>query len=235
MSEKFDEFLEEVENDIRQERLLNLWKKYRKFSAVALSGILFITAGIILWKNYDYNNKVRISEKFISARDLVDKKELTQALALFEQIEKSSNKTYQLLALFQKAAILSELGQPENIKKTVTVYQEIAANSKVEKIYRDFATLLEIILEADQGNASLTDLITKVTPLTEQSNPWYPMAIELKAILYEKMGNISEAISLFALIVRDPKTPEGIAMRSQLMTQLLSSQLPDISVPEKVS
>ena len=49
MAEKFDEFLEEVEKDIRQEKFLKLWKQYGKQVIGVFSAIIVIIIGYNLW------------------------------------------------------------------------------------------------------------------------------------------------------------------------------------------
>jgi hypothetical protein len=71
MAEKFDEFLVEVENDIRKEKMLQLWKQYGKQVVAGVVGIIILISGYNFWSYYEQNKRTQMAEKLIAAQDFI--------------------------------------------------------------------------------------------------------------------------------------------------------------------
>jgi hypothetical protein len=222
MAEKFDEFLEEVEKDIRQEKLLNLWKQYGKHVIAAVIGVIVLIVVYNLWGQYDQNKRIQMAEKMISAQELIAKGETEKAKAILNSLS-GSGSTYQQLGLFQKAGLLVQEGSAENIKEAVSLYNELSANTKVDPLWRDLATLLSVMISMDLPDRKAEELLNKLNTLTDDKNPWRYLAKEMKAVLLYQKGDAAQSMELFARLVQDNQTPPGISMRSRLMVQIVST------------
>ena len=66
MADQFDEFVQEVENDIRQEKLRDLWDKYGKIASSVIGGVLTIGVGITLWQNHQTDVSLKLSDTLIA-------------------------------------------------------------------------------------------------------------------------------------------------------------------------
>lgn len=227
MAEKFDEFLEEVEKDIRQEKLLNLWKKYGKQVTAGLVGIIIIVAGYNLWSQYEHNKQVQMAEKLITAHELMAQGELVKAQAILTDLSQQSRSIYQSLALFQKAALLFQEGSPEKSREAINIYNQLGANNKMDPLWRDLAAFLSVMISIDMQGQKVDDLLAKLEPLTQDDNPWRYFAKEMKGLLLYRKGDKSQSTEIFARLVQDNQTPQGISLRSRLMVQILSAGLND--------
>lgn len=222
MVDKFDEFLEEVKKDIRQEKFLNLWKRYGKSAVGGVIGILMLTVGYNLWGHYEHNKRVAMAEKLMSAQDYVIQGNTDKALAFLDDLSASSYATYQSLALFQKAGILRKESKP---LEAIAIYKELSENSKLESIWRDLASLLMAITSMDQPNIKEEELINRLNALISDNNPWQYFAREIKGTLLYRKGEKDQAAELFARLIQDNQTPPGISMRAKLMAQIVSTAL----------
>ncbi len=225
MAEKFDEFLKEVQNDIRKEKLLQLWKQYGKQVTGVVVGIIILVSGYNFWSYYEKNKRTQMAEKLIAAQDFIGQGETEKAQTILSSLAVESHSAYQPLALFQKAGLLLQLGQkPEEILQT---YQQLSANTKIDPLWRSLATLLGVMVSIDQPNAKFDDLLAQLAPITTDQNPWRYLANEMKGVLLHRKGDNTQAAEIFAKLVQDNQTPSGISMRARLMVQIVSADITD--------
>jgi hypothetical protein len=225
MAEKFDEFLQEVQNDIRKEKLLQLWKQYGKQVTGVVVGIIILVSGYNFWSYYEKNKRTQMAEKLIAAQDFIGQGETEKAQTILSSLAVESHSAYQPLALFQKAGLLLQLGQkPEEILQT---YQQLSANTKIDPLWRSLATLLGVMVSIDQPNAKVDDLLAQLAPITTDQNPWRYLANEMKGVLLHRKGDNTQAAEIFAKLVQDNQTPSGISMRARLMVQIVSADITD--------
>lgn len=222
MAEKFDEFLVEVENDIRKEKMLQLWKQYGKQVVAGVVGIIILISGYNFWSYYEQNKRTQMAEKLIAAQDFIGQGETEKAQTILSSMATGSPTVYQQLALFQKAGLLSQ--KPEEMRE---IYQQLAANTKIDPLWRDLATLLKVMVSIDQPNAKIDDLLMELSALTTNQNPWRYLANEIKGVLLHRKGDNTQAAELFAKLVQDNQTPSGISMRARLMVQIVSADIID--------
>lgn len=222
MAEKFDEFLVEVENDIRKEKMLQLWKQYGKQVVAGVVGIIILISGYNFWSYYEQNKRTQMAEKLIAAQDFIGQGETEKAQTILSSMATGSPTVYQQLALFQKAGLLSQ--KPEEMRE---IYQQLAANTKIDPLWRDLATLLKVMVSIDQPNAKIDDLLMELSTLTTNQNPWRYLANEIKGVLLHRKGDNTQAAELFAKLVQDNQTPSGISMRARLMVQIVSADIID--------
>lgn len=225
MAEKFDEFLEEVENDIRKEKLLQLWKQYGKQVVSGVVAIIILIAGYNLWSYYQQNKRIQMAEKLISAQDLISQGETEKAQTILNSLAVDSHGAYQPLALFQKAGLLLQLGQKPG--EAIQIYQQLSANTKVDPLWRSLATLLGVMASMDQPDAKTDDLLAQLSSLTTDQNPWRYFAHEITGVLLHRKGESTKAAETFARLVQDNQTPAGISMRARLMVQIVSADTTD--------
>lgn len=225
MAEKFDEFLEEVENDIRKEKLLQLWKQYGKQVMGVVVGIVILIAGYNFWSHYEQNKRIQMAEKLIAAQDFIGQGETEKAQTILSDLAVESHSGYQSLALFQKAGFLLQLGQKPG--DVLQIYEQLSANTKIDPLWRSLATLLGVMVNIDQPNAKVDDLLVQLSPLTTDQNPWRYLANEMKGVLLHRKGDNVQAAGIFAKLVQDNQTPPGISMRSRLMVQIVSADITD--------
>jgi hypothetical protein len=227
MTEKFDEFLNEVENDIRQEKLLTLWRRYGKAVTAAIIGVVVTVTGYSLWQYYDYNVRLKLSEKLNAAQELIASGNTEKALSILEDLTTKDSETYGHLAAFQKAGLLLKDGTSAQKAEAVDIFRRLAKNTKLDSLWRDLSTLLEIIACMDQPDYKNGDLISRLDMLVKEDNPWRHLAREMKGVLLYKNGQLLPAAETFARLVQDNQTASGISVRARLMTQIVSAELPE--------
>ncbi|AIK97212.1 hypothetical protein ID47_11440 [Candidatus Paracaedibacter acanthamoebae] len=221
--DKFDEFLDEVEQDIRQAKFKRLWDKYGKLTSSALTVVLVVLAGYSLWSNYQAREIERQADYYIKAQTYLEQGDTTKALALLKELS-SGHKTYATFAKFSEASILAAPGDKKDIDKALSLYQEIADDSRLELVWRDTATLQFISLSFEKDPKQAEALLTKIEPLCAAGRPLQALALEQKGVILYLLGKKAEAAEVFVQIVQLSGVPEGVKIRAQTMAQQISSE-----------
>ena len=221
--DKFDEFLEEVEQDIRQERFKQLWEKYGKQTSSALTAVLVVLAGYSLWANYQNRELDRQSDYYIKAQSYLEQGETSKALAILKDMA-SGSKTYATFARFSEASIYSAPGEKQDLTKAIELYAGIAKDSKLDGIWRDTAQLQAISLSYEQDPKSEDKLLAELEILTQEGRPLRALALEQKGVILYLSGKKKEAAEAFVAALQTPEAPEGVKLRAQTMAQQISSE-----------
>jgi hypothetical protein len=222
--DKFDEFLEEVEQDIRHEKYFKLWQKYGRFITGGAIGILAVVASYNIYSHYEIKHRQEVAQKFADVEQLVARGQVEQALGVLASLSHETTKTFPLLADFSRAALLKRQGGSDNLAKAQEIYQSLSENPKCLPKWQDLAKLLHIYIDIEQNHSSYDVLIKKLEPLYAENAPWRSLALETAGILHYKNGAKAQASEIFVRLAQDKNTSEGIMIRSQLISQILSTE-----------
>jgi hypothetical protein len=227
MSNQFDEFLEEVEKDIRQDKFEKLWKQYGRMVITVVTAVLIAVAAYMLWQNHQEKRRRQLSEMFVQAYSYLDQGKNREALGLLDEISKSSHKYYVVMSRFAKAAHLTSLGKADDKKSATEIYEGIVKDSNVEEYLRDFAELRAIMLKIDgdhgKNKEALKKCLNDAERLVNSKNKvWRLLAMEAKAVILD-MLNDPKAADIFIAIAQDQDAPKGLRQRAQMMSQALSA------------
>lgn len=224
---KFDEFMDEVENDIRQARLEKYWKKYGKqFVAVCLV-LLGSSAFYTLYNNRQEKLSLQSSDQFIAAQNAVVQGNYDEALIVLENIIQTAPNTYKMLGLFSKVGVFLKKDNQEDMVKAFDLLKEIENQSGIDQYFKTFARLLRYFHQInllDMASDDFNKIRLDIDKVAGEDNVWSYMAKEIKGLILNRVGSHKEALEMFVGLIQDPKTPQIIKVRSQLMAQLLSSQ-----------
>ncbi len=222
MAEKFDEFMDEIENDIRQEKWMSLWKKYGTYVTGTFVGLMVFAVGYNYWQSHQQDHKEDISHKLIMAQEFLGSGNVEGALSVVKSLAQEKNTIYRGLAYLTAAAAHSQEGPNKNITEALRLLTILRTDKNMEPIIQDMALLQYIRLQMGE-QASTQDLLKQIEPACEKSRPWFYLAAELKGVLLQQLGKSPEALTVFSELIKDLKTPEGIMMRAQIMLQTLQS------------
>ena len=179
MSES-DSFIQEVSEEIRQDRMFRLWKRYGPF---VIGAIVAIVAAAAVWNWLEHRAVLEARETggaFLAA----ELASLEEQEALVEAVEDEA----QLVAEFRLATSLVMNDAPE---RAAEVYRRVAGRDGLTAAYRHLALLNAVKLAA--GTAEPSALIGDLAPLVEPGAPYRPMALELRGVLHLQAGEIAAA------------------------------------------
>ena len=224
MTDKFDEFMEEVEGDIRQEKFKELWDKYGKKAGYGVASILAVTASLVLWNNYDNERTNKLSERFISIEENISSGKIKESNALILSSKSSHHDAYH--ALYQIKLALNFLkGKEKNVEKSKEILKKTYMEKSTPKVFQTISGLYLIMINLNSGNKLSDDESQLLKKLSSEKNPWKPIAMELSGLNNYQMGNIEKSIEIFSEINRTSDIPRGIKVRSKIMSQIALSSI----------
>ncbi|MBC34105.1 MAG: hypothetical protein CMN01_05725 [Rickettsiales bacterium] len=212
-----EEFIREVDEDLKQEKNEQLWKKLLPYIISITVGIIIFTSGYVFWDNYSNNVKQQLGDDFTAAVELANEEDLDAALLALDRIVDKGSDGYVTLSKMKKASLLIESG---NLEDGLDIYLDLEQNA-VDQSFRDISTILFVLNSIDTKNSDL--LLQKLIPL-EKSKIWKSSALELMAFIYLKKSDNVKAIEIFRTLSQLQDTPSSLANRSQNMLDFLEGK-----------
>lgn len=213
-----NEFMREVQEDLRQEKIEKIWHEHGKKIVWTIVGILACTSTYVLWDNYQSNKLQRESLAYEQAVSVVQSSlqgDRDEALKQLQSLEKDGS-AYAPMAALQKAKLL--MSNQDTEKDGIKAYYEISQNKSFQPIYRHLALYYAIL--HDMNFADPADLLQKLPVLMVGSNPWSILALELQILLTWKVGQIPEAIELCDSLLNNPALRNNDHMRMRIEAYL---------------
>lgn len=211
MSELFNE----VDEEVRRERLKQLWDKY---SLLIIIVAVLIVAGVGGWRAYQYFESKKAAEAgaaFTAAADLADQNKHAEAEAAFNKVAATAPAGYRNLARL-RAAAEAAVGDPQ---QGVKLYDAIAADRAVPAQDRDLANLRAGQLLVD--TAAYNDMVQRLEPISGPGAIYRHTARELLALSAWRANNVAATRQWIEQINLDPETPASLRNRAEVLQALL--------------
>jgi len=211
------DIFQEVDEDVRRERLEKLWQRYGHF---AIAGCILIVVAVGAWRGYEWweNKKAAKSgAAFESAVALAEAGKHQEAEAAFAKLAADGSAGYRPLARLREAAELSRSDKAAAVK----AYDEIAADKSAGQVVQDLAVLRSGFLLVD--TAPYSEIRTRLEPLTAPDKTFRYSARELLALSAWKSGDMTAARQWADAIITDPQSPEGTRTRAAILSELIAA------------
>ncbi len=209
-----EEFVREVDEDIKEEERIKLWKKVFPYVVSVSLGIIIFTSGYVFWNNYTESLNQQLGDDFTAAVQLANEEDLDASILALNRIVDEGSDGYVTLAKMKKASLLIQRGE---LELGLNIYLDLERNA-VDQSFRDIASILYVLNSMDTEDPKA--LLEKINKL-ESSQIWRSSALEMKAFLKLKQNKIEEAIKIFEGILNLPSTPSSLATRAKNMVDYL--------------
>ena len=209
-----EEFIREVDEDLKEEKRIKLWRKIFPYVASISLGIVIFTSGFVFWENYTKKTNQRLGDDFTAAVQLSQEEDIDAALIALDRIVDKGSDGYATIAKMKKASLLIE---NQKVEEGLSIYLDLEKNA-VDQSFRDISTILYILNSMDRDDPGL--LIEKIEPL-EASKIWKSSALELKAFILLKQNKISLAKETFQAILDMKNSPTSLKQRAKNMMDFL--------------
>ncbi len=155
------------ENNIKSENTLKDFLKKYKTLIISFSIIsIVLIISIILLKEYKEKENILISQKFNSAKILVEKKDINLASKILEEIIYKKNVFYSPSSL----NLIVEKNLINDKNKIISFYDEIISIPGLDKETKNLFILKKVIFLGDQ--ISENDLLTNLKPIIQSQSIW---------------------------------------------------------------
>ena len=212
------DIFQEVDEEVRRDRLNKLWKDYGRYIIVGVVAIVLGTAAAVGWREYIEQRRGADSDRFVAAIEIADDGKHAKAAAAFRALSDDAGEGYALFARFRTADALKESGDLEGAVQT---FEEIASDNAVDDLYRGLATLLVIMHTIDDGAPEA--LRVRLTPLLALDGVWRHSARELSGALALRTGDKALAKTEFQKLADDLLAPPGARRRAAEILQILGN------------
>lgn len=207
----------EVDEEVRRERLQKLWERY---SIYIIGAAVLIVVGIGAWRGYEYweaKKAAAAGAAFESALTLSEAGKHAEADAAFSKIAADSPAGYRMLARFRAAAELAQVKPDDAVK----AYDELAADASLGATLQDLAAVRAGLLMVD--SASLADMRRRLDPVVEPGRTFRHTARELLALSAWRNHDATAARRYIDMIATDAETPPGTRTRVDVLTALIAA------------
>ena len=205
----------EIDEELRRDNLLKLWRLYGRYVIAAVVLALVIAGGIVAWRNHQLSQRQAQSARFAAAVALSRDGKDAAAAKMFASVAAEGG-GYGRLADFETAELSAKSG---DTKAAIAAYDRIAASSDFDQELRDAATLLSVMSGFASGDPQAA--IDRLKPFADPGNPWRPIALELTAAADLKLNDKAAALGIFKQLADDPTAPEGVRGRAAEMSAAL--------------
>ena len=200
------DILRQVDEELRHDRLLNLWKRYRIY---LIGGLILLISSVL---GYQINKSLNQSfyegevEKYISTSDLVD---FNQAVEHLGKIESSNQLLISGIAQIKIAILLMENGKIQESKAKLL---EIINEGNADAILTDLATYFYLM--SSLNDISIDEINTYLTSNKLEKSSFKYLFKEIIAIKNLLAGNIKISNEKFDELINDKNTPRDIIIRA---------------------
>ena len=214
------DFFREVDEEVRRDRVLQLWTKYR---FVLIAAAILLVAGTGAWRlymQYREGTAQAAGAKFEAAMHLSRDGKSDEAIAAFEALAKTAPKGYANLAQL-RAADETAVRDPQ---AAIKAFEALAASPATDPLYRDFAKLRAAILRVDTDDP--LEFERKFAPVASDTFPYRYQIRELLGLAALKRGAFDAAANWFDGIVSDTRAPPGINVRARALLDMAKASVP---------
>ncbi|EKF41392.1 tetratricopeptide repeat protein [Nitratireductor indicus] len=216
-----DSFIREVNEELRQDQLKSIWRRFGPLAIGAAVLLVVATAGYVGYERWTTSRANASGDAFSQALQLARQGENDQALAAFDELEKTGHGAYPLLARMRAATVLAAKGE---VDEAVKAFDAIAADRSTSDVVADVARLRAGLLLVDHG--SYADVSARVETLTSDGNALRHTAREALALSAWKEGKREDALKLFEQIAGDAAAPRNTRQRAEIMSELIAGSGP---------
>jgi hypothetical protein len=204
----------EVDEEVRREKLQKLWDRYQ---VLIVGAALLIVVGVGGWRGYEWWQAKRAAEAggaFQTAMALSAEGKHAEAEAAFANVAEKGAPGYRDLARLQAAAELAQ----RDPKAAVETYDALAADTRMNDTLRDLAAVRAGFLLVD--SASYEDMRRRLEPATGADRPFRNSAREMLALSALRANDAATARKWFNQIVADVAAPAGLRQRIEMLMAL---------------
>src|SRR5690606_6505075 len=131
-----DSFFREVEEEIRQDQVRAIWRKYGALIIAAAVAIVLGTIGYTVWQNWVESRANASGDAFLQALNLASEGRTDEARAALDQLEADGYGAYPVLARLRVATLHEQKGE---YREAIAAFDAVAADSSVDGAVRDMA------------------------------------------------------------------------------------------------
>lgn len=210
MTNETDSFVNEVDESLRQDRMLSLAKKYGPYLIGLFVVFILALGGWQFWKQQSLNASRQHAEAYAAAQQLAQSGDLTRAKEEFERLAGEGPRIYRVMARMEHASILATEG---DLDGALTEF-DAAAEQAPDQTVRESAQIRAAYIAAETQDFAA--LRTRLQPLIESNTRVSYLAKELLAIEAWEAGDLQLARDTLQDLTLAFEAPDTLRQRAQV-------------------
>ena len=219
MAEEQDSLIRQIDEEMRRERLAQLWDKYGVLAIGVVAAILIGFGGWRIYLGEAQRAAQRAGAQYAEASRLLADKKAADAVTAFNSIATSGPAGYAQLAKLRLAANAREGGR---VDEAIAHYRSLADQTSADPLFRAFAKLQIAALKVD--TASFTDIKNQLNGLLAADSPWRHDAQEILGLAAYRGGDMKAAREAFQALMVAKDVPQEVVQRAQLAMALITRE-----------
>ncbi len=206
-----NEILREIEDEIRADKLRELWAQIGPWIISGSIAIVIMTAITVGWQTYSRNREQAQAGQLYTA--LGEKDEAVRAKKLAELVEHRPDTSQAAFAQLHQAALLMKAEKPAD---AVPLYTDVAENSHIAEEIRLIARMLALHASTQANKAII------IAPVENVPAAFAPLEKEAEAWKLYADGKKEAAAAAFRAIAEDIAAPLALRTRASDMAAYLA-------------
>ena len=199
--------LRQVDEDLRKDRILSLWKKYGIYIIVFIVLLLVSVIGYQINKSLNISNNQKQVENYLNASNLPSENEIVSSLS---NLENSSNTFMRGLIRLKMANTLMSQGKKE---QSQTILIQLMEDREINKIINDAAGYFYLM--SNLNEITKDELLVYFPDSQIDNSAFKYLLLELLALHDLFSGDFDQTKDSFQKIINDPEAPREIIIRSE--------------------
>ena len=218
VGDKMSNLFNEIDDDLRQDRLKSLWATYKNSIYAA---VIVISSVLIGSEAYQYYSQSKSEKSGLILSQIVESATGDESHLINDYIDElleSGTSDYKTYALLLKSDNFISQNKLDDARETYMDLVKKAENSLI----RDLAKLKLSYLNVD--NVSFDQIQEDLSSILESDNPLSLFAYEVLAMSAYKHGLYERGIEYLDIIIKSEKTTNGMFDRAQMMLRVMGSK-----------
>ena len=218
VGEKMSNLFNEIDDDLRQDRLKTIWATYKNSIYTA---VIVISLVLIGSEAYQYYSQSKSEKSGLILSQIVESATGDESQLIndyTDELLESGTSNYKTYALLLKSDNFISQNKLDDARETYMDLVKKAENSFI----RDLAKLKLSYLNVD--SVSFDQIQEDLSSLLESDNPLSLFAYEVLVMSAYKHGLYERGIEYLNTIIKSEKTTNGMFDRAQMMLRVMDSK-----------
>ena len=211
------DIFDEVSEELKQDQLIQLWKKYSKF---IITFFILLVLSFSTYKVYMIWNEKKLtesSEQFFSGLEKLDNKDFEKSTEIFLNSSLDQKDGYRVLSIFGLAHSNFENGK---ISEMVTNYQTIYEDKTIGNYYQDLARILSVMKDS---KSNFSELQGRLKPILNSPSKLQLLAAELQIVLFIRFNKLDKARNSIKILLSRADISQEQKNRLSLLEKVYNS------------
>jgi hypothetical protein len=195
-----NEIINEINDDLKKDKFLNLFKKY-KYKIIIFLILFFFIIFFFVGKNILFESRAKkATQEYVFILNLISEKKNDEAKKRLEDLKNSKINIYKVLAISK----LLELSKNDKNKQISLLDEAISGN--IDRNDKDLFKIKKAILIFESSDEN--NFFNLLNPSDFKHSPWKILSLEMLGDFYLDRGQKNKAKDIYNQVLKIENIPE---------------------------